>query len=61
MKRGGSMFGHGKQVAGEIGDRNGGSMRGPWGMDVTLKNSIVRWCIVKAMLSRMKAPWSFKM
>jgi hypothetical protein len=56
MKRGGSMFGHGKQVAGEIGDRNGGSVRGPWGTDVTLKNSIVRCYVVKEMLVRVKAP-----
>lgn len=42
MKRHGIMFGHGKQVAGEIGDRNGGSVKGAWGMDITQKNSIVR-------------------
>jgi hypothetical protein len=43
-------------VAGEIGDRNGGSVRGLWGMDVTLKNSIARCCIVKEILLREKAP-----
>lgn len=40
MKRGDSMFGHGKQVAGEIGDRTGGSVRGPWVMDVTLTERV---------------------
>jgi hypothetical protein len=56
VKRGGSIFGHGKQVAGEIGDQTGGVVRGPLGTDVALKKSIVGCWMVKEMLLRVKPP-----